>query len=452
MWTIGTRRRAKKPYGVAKAIPGPGRLETLRRLAPNPFPRFTPFLVDMTQRYGNVVAFALPWRRYVFVNEPAVIKDIFVTQQHAFSKSLGARALKYLLGEGLLTSEDPLHRQMRRIVQPAFHRERIAAYARAMERHAAEFVERIVPGETFDVHAAMTELTLRIATTTLFGSDESGSTRVVSDALRMMMEEFPYILLPLGQLRQRLPLPATRRFERARASLDAVIYDLIAKRRRGGGDGIDALTMLLDASDAETSYRPSDEQIRDEVMTLFMAGHETTANLLTWTFYLLARHPDVEPRLAQAAQTGDRGYVNRVVHETLRLYPPAWLIGRESLHDVTLIDGSVVPAGTTVFVGPKMLHVRPDLYPDPLRLDPDRWIDWQPPAFAFVPFGGGARRCIGEEFAWIEAEIVLTAIARRYRFAMDPQVNVATLPSVTLRPAGAVMARAEPRSLAAVSV
>ncbi|HKE37273.1 MAG TPA: cytochrome P450 [Candidatus Baltobacteraceae bacterium] len=428
---------------IGTPIPGPGRLETLRKLAPNPFPRFVPFLTEVTQRYGNVVAFALPWRSYVFVNDPLLVKDILVTQQHAFVKSLGTRALKYLLGEGLLTSEDPRHRKMRRIVQPAFHRERVAGYAREMERLAEDFADRLRPGEAFDMHAAMTELTLRIATTTLFGSDESGSTRAVSDALRLMMETFPYSVLPFGQLRQRLPLPSTRRFNRARATLDRVIYDLIAKRRKDG-DGADAMSMLLTASDPETGDRMTDEQVRDEVMTLFMAGHETTANLLTWTFYLLARHPEVEKRLAVAARDGDRDFVGRVVHETLRLYPPAWLLGRENPGDVTLADGSHIPPNTTVFISPKILHVRADLFADPMRLDPDRWLGAPPPPFAFVPFGGGARRCIGEEFAWMEASIVLTSLARRYRFAMDTSVEVKTFPSVTLRPAGPVPVTARP--------
>jgi cytochrome P450 len=413
----------------------------LRRLAPNPFPRFTPFLVDMTKRYGNVVAFAMPWRSYVFVNEPAIIKDVFVTQQHAFSKSLGARALKYLLGEGLLTSEDPLHKQMRRIVQPAFHRERIAAYGRIMQEDARDFAERITPDQPFDVHAAMTELTLRIATTTLFGSDESGSTQTVSDALRMMMEEFPAFLLPFGRLRQRLPLRSTRRFERSRTMLDKIIYALIARRRREGS-GDDALSMLLAATDAETGYRPLDEQVRDEVMTLFMAGHETTANLLTWTFYLLAQNPEVDAKLGTAARHGDRDYVIRVVRETLRLYPPAWLIGRETLRDVTLIDGGAIPAKTTVFVSPLLLQRRPDLFANPEVFDPDRWIDFEPVPWSYVPFGGGARRCIGEEFAWHEAAIVLSEIAKRYSFALEPGARVETLPSVTLRPAGPVMMRA----------
>ncbi len=430
---------------MAKRIAGPGRLETMRWLAPNPFPRFGPFLDEMTRRYGHAVAFALPWRRYVFLNEPALIKDVFVTQQHAFSKSLGARTLKYLLGEGLLTSEDPLHRQMRRIVQPAFHRERVAAYARVMETYAGEFVDRIRPDESFDVYAAMTELTLRIATTTLFGSDESSSTKLVSDALRLMMAEFPAMLLPIGPLLQRLPLPPKRRFDRARQQLDSVIYALIERRRRNGIDTGDVLSMLLAASEAEGETRPSNEQIRDEVMTLFMAGHETTANLLTWTFYLLALNPEIDARLGVAAREHDRPFVDRIVRETLRLYPPAWLIGRESLVDVTLVDESFIPAGTTVFISPKFLHIRSEYFPEPLRFSPDRWLGAEPAPFAFIPFGGGARRCIGEEFAYTEAAIVLMAIAHRYRFALEPGARVATLASVTLRPAGSVPMRAIPR-------
>src|ERR1700729_2288702 len=223
-------------WSVRNSLPGPGRWATLRGLLPVPFRRFPDFLREMTARYGNVVAFSLPWRSYVFVNEPALVKDILVTQQHAFSKSLGTRVLRLLLGDGLLTSEDPLHRQMRRIVQPAFHRERIAEYVRIMERDAQEFADRLAPDKPFDAHAAMTELTLRIATETLFGSDESDSARVVGDALRLMMVEFPHMLTPLGALRQRLPLPNTRRFWRARATLDEIIYGLIARPRRDAVD------------------------------------------------------------------------------------------------------------------------------------------------------------------------------------------------------------------------
>lgn len=430
---------------MTQRIPGPTRWETFRRLFPVPFTRFPGFLSDITVRYGNIVAFRLPWRSYVFVNEPALIKDVLVTQQHAFSKSLGTHVLRMLLGEGLLTSEDPLHRQMRRIVQPAFHRERIAGYARIMERDAREFVETIVTDRPFDVHAAMTELTLRIATETLFGSDESESAQAVSNALHLMMEEFPHMLVPLGWVRQRLPLPSTRRFFEAREMLDRIIYDLIGRRRSDGIDTGDVLSMLLAAYDAE-KIEGDDEQIRDEVMTLFLAGHETTANALTWTLYLLAQNPTIDERVAVAARDGDRAYIMRVIKESLRLYPPAWIVGRQALHDVTLADGSFIPAKTTVFIAPLALHRRADYFPNPDRFDPDRWLGEEPPPFAYVPFGGGARRCIGEDFAWHEAAIVLTEIARRYRFTRMTNVPVDIAPLVTLRPAGPVMMRAHERA------
>jgi cytochrome P450 len=426
------------------SIPGPGRWTTLRRLLPVPFRRFPGFLREMSERYGNIVAFALPWRAYVFVNEPALIKDILVTQQHAFSKSLGTRVLRLLLGDGLLTSEDPLHRQMRRIVQPAFHRERIAEYARIMERDANEFGGRLRAGEPFDAHAAMTELTLRIATETLFGSDESESARAVSDALRLMMVEFPHMLTPLGSLRQRLPLRNTRRFWRARAMLDAIIFGLIARRRGDAVERTDALSMLLAARDAENEPCP-DEQIRDEIMTLFMAGHETTANALTWALFLLAQHPEIDERAAAAARNGDREHLARLVKEVLRLYPPAWLIGRETLRDVTLSDGSRIPAKMTVFLAPLILHRNPQRFPNPDRFEPDRWRNFDPPPFAYVPFGGGARRCIGEDFARTETEIVLEALLRRFGFSLAPGPAVRIAPLVTLRPAGPVMLRASLR-------
>lgn len=396
----------------------------------------------MTERYGNVFAFALPWRSYVFLNEPALIKDMLVTQQHSFSKSLGTRVLRLLLGEGLLTSEDPLHRKMRRIVQPAFHRERIAEYARVMERDAADFRDRLTPDCAFDAHAAMTALTLRIATETLFGSDESASAGAVADALRLMMTEFPAMLTPMGALRQRLPLRNTRRFWRARRMLDAIIYDLIARRRRDGVDHGDALSMLLASQEAETGADADNEQIRDEIMTLFMAGHETTANALTWGLYLLAQHPEVDERAGAAARGGDAEYIARVVKEILRLYPPAWIIGRESMRDVTLSDGSAIPAGTTVFAAPLLLHRRAEYFAQPERFDPDRWLGPEPPPFSYVPFGGGARRCIGEDFALRETAIVLSTLLARYRFELPAGGRVEIAPLVTLRPGGPVMMRA----------
>ncbi|HEU5480276.1 MAG TPA: cytochrome P450 [Candidatus Tumulicola sp.] len=424
---------------MSKKLPGPGTATTLRRLMPMPFLKFVPFLREMTARYGNLYAFSVPWRRYVFINEPVLIKDVLVTQQQAFSKSLGTRMLRHLLGEGLLTSEDPLHRQMRRIVQPAFHRERIGRYAAAMEAAADDFANGLRADRPFDLHAAMTALTLRIASVTLFGSDASDAAQRVSAALGLMMREFPYVLLPFGELRRRLPLPATRRFQAAKKSLDDIIYALIALRRETPGD--DALSMLLAAHDAESGYRPSDEQIRDEVMTLFMAGHETTANLLVWTWYLLAQHPDVDAATAAAAIDGDGDFIDRVVLESLRLYPPAWVVGRESRRAVTLSDGTLVAPKTTVLIAPLLLHRRPEFFRDPDRFDPDRWLGAEPAPFSYLPFGAGARRCIGNDFALREAAIVLRAVTARFSFALEPGVDVRPAPLVTLRPDGPVPVR-----------
>ncbi len=428
-------------------ITGPSRWTTLRSLLPVPFERFPTFLRDITARYGNVVAFALPWRSYLFVNEPALIKEILVTQQHAFSKSLGTRVLRLLLGEGLLTSEDPLHRQMRRIVQPAFHRERIAEYARAMERDARDFADGLSEGPTFDAHAAMTALTLRIATETLFGSDESDAARIVGDALGLMMGQFPYMLTPVGSLRSRLPFRKTRQFWQARATLDAIIFDLIARRRRDGSARNDALSLLLANSVMRSGVEAQrgDSQLRDEIMTLFIAGHETTANALTWALVLLAQNGEIDERLAAAARAGDSAYVAQTVKEVLRLYPPAWIIGRETLRDVTLNGGVAIPERTTVFFAPLMLHRRPDFFADPERFDPDRWASFEPPPFAYVPFGGGARRCIGADFAFAEIAIVLTALISRFRLTLAPGATVRTAPLVTLRPAGPVWMKATRR-------
>lgn len=426
-------------------IGGPSRWATLRGLLPVPFRRFPDFLREMTSRYGNIFAFALPWRAYVFVNEPALIKEMLVTQQHAFAKSLGTRVLRLLLGEGLLTSEDPLHRQMRRIVQPAFHHARMAEYARIMERDATEFAGQLKTGVPFDAHAAMMALTLRIASETLFGSDESESAQAVGEALRLMMNEFPAMLTPIGALRQRFPLPNTRRFWRARRLLDAIIYALIARRRKDGGNRGDALSMLLESQRGQTTEHVSDAQIRDEIMTLFIAGHETTANALTWSLYLFAQEEAVATRASAAALASDGDHLGRFIKEVLRLYPPAWIIGRESVRDVTLGDGSFIPKGTTVFAAPLLLHRRADIFIDPDRFDPDRWLGPEPAPFSYVPFGGGARRCVGEEFALRETAIVLTTLLRRYEFGLASARPVKTAPLVTLRPAGPVMVTAQRR-------
>ncbi|HEY5341982.1 MAG TPA: cytochrome P450 [Candidatus Aquilonibacter sp.] len=434
-------------------IPGPSLFESTRRLYPTPFRVLPQYLAELTERYGDIVTFALPSKRFVLLNHPEQIKDVLVTQQHRFVKSLGARTLRLFLGDGLLTSEEPHHRQMRRIVQPAFHRARIEGYARTMHAFADAWAKAGADGERIDMHAAMSGLTLRIASETLFGTDSAREAADVRAALHAILEAYPSAIGPIGSIRQQLRfLPGTRAFNAARAQLDRIIYALIAQRRSDPAPRSDALSLLLEAEDSETGYHLSDEQVRDEAMTLFLAGHETTANALTWTWYLLAQHPEIEARLhaeVDAAEVaGDLlayaqslDYTRRVLRESMRLYPPAWIIGREAHEDVTLTGGYRIAAGTTVFVCPLVLHRRAKFYEDPQRFDPDRWLRDDVPAFAYLPFGGGARRCIGEEFAWTEGTLALAAIARTRRFERLSSQPAKLRALVTLRPDGPMWMR-----------
>jgi len=434
-------------------------LESVLRLYPNPFSKLPPYIDDLARRYGDIVYFTLPLRGFVLLNHPDQIKDMLVTQQHAFIKSYGARTLRYLLGQGLLTSEEPQHRQMRRIVQPAFHHHRVAQYVRTMLECANQWTASYADGTRFDVHTAMSELTLQIASRTLFGVDVSDAANAVRAALHTTLQSYPAAVGPLALLKERFGRsPVSRAFERARAQLDTLIYALIAQRRGESIERTDALSLLLEASDPETGYRLTDEQVRDEAMTLFLAGHETTANALTWTWYLLARNPAVEARMhAEVDAVGAiedplealprLEYTRRVFREAMRLYPPAWIIGRETTRDVTLAGGYELPKGMTVFVCPLSLHRREVFYPNPLDFHPDRWLRNDVPQFAYLPFGGGARRCIGEEFAWSEGTLLLAVLARRFRFILETQRELELQPLVTLRPKGDVPIRLESRSV-----
>ncbi len=420
--------------------PGPGMWETYRRLRNTPLRAFPTFLSELQQTYGDVAAFRVPWRRFYFVNDPAAIKDILVTQQHAFVKSEGTRAMRELLGEGLVTSEEPLHRRMRRIVQPAFHRERVAGYAETMREYARQWR---APQGAFDMHAEMMELTLRIASRTLFGVDAGAQADRVGAALHEVVTVFPDVLGPFGAIKRRLPVAPTRRFRKARRILDAIVLELIAVRRKSGEDRGDALSMLLASRDEETGEGLSDAQVRDEVMTLFVAGHETTANALTWTWYLLARNPNVRERLAGELSTdAQTPYLDAVLNESLRLYPPAWILGRDALRE-THTQGWRIRKGATVLMSQLVLHRSPLFFDEPDRFMPERWLrDLRLPAFAYFPFGGGARKCLGDQFAWAEARIELADLVQRYRFELASSAALEPDPIITLRPRGPVVMRA----------
>jgi cytochrome P450 len=441
---------------VAKKGRGARIVNTLRRLRGDPLS----FVSRMSAEPGDVVHYQLFRRNVFLVKHPDLIRDVLVTNQHDYAKGEGLRWAKRFLGEGLLTSEGEFHTRQRRLAQPAFHRQRIGAYAEVMTDYATRSRERLREGEPFDMHQEMMALTLAVAGKTMCDADVESEAAVIGQALTDVISLFPRFVLPFASLLHRLPLASTRRFERARGRLDAVVYRMIEDRRRSGQDRGDLLSMLLLARDEEgDGGHMSDLQLRDEVMTLFLAGHETTANALSWTWYLLARNPEVEARFHEEVDTllGGRGpafedlprlrYAEMVLAESMRLYPPAWGLGRRSLRDQVL-GGMSIPAESLVLMSPYLVQRDPRFYPDPLRFDPQRFTPEAKaarPKFAYFPFGGGARQCIGEPFAWMEGVLILATLAQRWRFRLEAGPPVEPQALITLRPRHGMRMRADKR-------
>jgi cytochrome P450 len=407
------------------------------------------FLTRLAREHGDIVPFRMGPQHALLLNYPDLIKDALVTRADCFHKGRALQRSKRLLGEGLLTSEGEHHRRQRRLAQPAFHRKRIESYGAVMVDYAARDSERWRDGETLDVSHEMMRLTLAIVGKTLFDADVESDTDEIGNALTELLELFQMLLLPYSEYLERLPLPANRRFTRSRAKLDAVIYRIIEERRASGADRGDLLSMLLLAQDEEgASGGMTDEQLRDEALTIFLAGHETTANALAWTWYLLAQNPDAEAKLhaeLDAVLAGGRlptvedlpqlPYTEMILAESMRLYPPAWVIGRLTVKDYAVGD-YVAAQGTLVLISQYVMHRDPRFFPDPLRFDPERFTTEAKearPQYAYFPFGGGARRCIGEGFAWMEGTLIIAAIARRWRMRLVPEHTVVTHPRMTLR-------------------
>ena len=406
------------------------------------------FLTRTAREHGDVARFRMGPVELHLVNRPEWIRDVLVTHAASFHKGRGLERAKRLLGEGLLTSEDPIHLRQRRMMQPAFHARRIAGYADAMVALADRAASRWAAGEIRDVAAEMTRLTLAIVGRTLFDADVESEADEIGAALTTALGLFGRTFtLPYFELLDRLPLPMNRRFDRAKARIDATIGRLIAERRRAPG-GADLLSLLVSASDTEgDGGGMTDAQVRDEAITIFLAGHETTANALAWTWYLLARNPEAESRLhAEVDALGGRApsaadlprlpWTETVLAEAMRLFPPAWIIGRRAV-DPYAIGGFDVPKGSIVVVCQWVTHRDARWFPDPERFDPERFgpaAKEARPKFAYFPFGGGPRVCIGEGFAWMEGVLVLAAIARRWRLRLAPGQEIVPAPSITLRP------------------
>jgi len=446
------------PTAVALKVPGPK-----GRLLVGVLPEFrrdpAGFLEKMSRQYGDVVYIPLGRQHIYCISHPDAIRDVLVTHQNKFKKSRMLERARVLLGDGLLTSEGQHHRRQRRLVQPAFHRDRLAGYGAVMVNRAALVREQWQPGQSFDVLQEMMRLTLAIVAKTLFSTEVDSEADEIGVALTEVFSLFEIILMPFSELLEKLPLPAVRRFKRARKRLDETIYRLIAERRASGNDAGDLLSMLLLAQDEEGSGGMTDEQVRDEALTLFLAGHETTADALTWTWYLLSQNPEAEAafhaeldrvlggRLPSFEDLPQLRYTESVFAEALRLYPPAWGIGRRALEDYPIGD-FVIPARSVVLMSPYVVHRDPRWFSDPLAFRPERWSVEDPsrPKFAYFPFGGGARVCIGERFAWMEGTLLLAAIGQRWRLRLEPGHRVERHARITLRPKHGMRMIAESRT------
>jgi cytochrome P450 len=424
-------------------------------------------LKNLTRRYGDVVFFKAGGHPFAILNHPDYVRDVLVTRHRSFHKGVGLERARLLLGQGLLTSEDDVHLRQRRLLQPAFHRQRIAAYAATMVDYTRRHTERWRDGAVLDVAVEMSQLTLAIAGKTLFAADVEGEASEIGTAVTAAVRSFNFALLPYGDRLVRMPIPPAIRFRRARARLDATMYRLIAERRASGATGEDLLSVLVAARDEENEGRGmSDEQIRDEAMTLFLAGHETTANALAWTWYLLSEHPHVEQTMAEEVASVLNGrvaspddlprlpYTRAVFAESMRLFPPAFLVGRRALAAYAVPGTSyVLPPRTVVFLSQFLLHRDARFWDSPEAFDPGRWmagregtVGGERHRYAYFPFGAGPRICIGEQFAWMEGVLLLATIARRWRLRLIPGQRIEPQPIITLRPKYGLRMTIEERS------
>jgi cytochrome P450 len=419
-------------------------------------------LEDYARNYGDLVYYKALGRPVLQFNHPELIQEMLVRDAKHHHRNLVMQRSKAVLGEGLLTSEEPLHMRQRRLAAPAFHRQRIAAYGEVIGRYTAEMTEHWPQGGLLDVRAEMLLLALRIVGKTLFDTAVDDEVGRIAAAVDSFQHFLPLAFLPFSATIQRLPLPAMRRIRRGREELDALIYRMIAERRAeqaaGVGDRGDLLSMLLAAEDREEGSdqvaRMSDTQVRDECLTVLLAGHETTANALSFALWLLAAHPEIQEQLAEesrrvlggrtptAADYAQLPLAEQVFAEALRLYPPVWVTARTAAEDY-VYRGFQVQKGTMLVAPQFAVHRDARFWDRPLAFDPSRFTAEAKaarPKFAYFPFGAGSRQCIGEGLAWMEGVLILAAMLQDWRLTPPPGsfARMRISPSVSLRPKGKV--------------
>ncbi len=413
----------------------------------------------LAQEYGDIAHYKIGRHHIVFLNHPDYIREVLVVQNDNFIKERTVQRTKMLLGEGMITSEGSVHRAQRQTAQPAFHRQRIPEYASVMVEEAAQMRDGWRAGEQRDIATDMMHLTLNVVARTLFATDLRDEASELADAINRIMRLYNFlVMLPAAEWLVHIPPPGLAAFLRARKRIDAVVYRMIAAHRRRGRDSGSLLDLMLAAS--PEGGATSEQALRDQVITIFLAGYETVANALVWTWYLLGQNPECERRLHEEVDAVVRGrlptvedvprlrYTEMVIAESMRLYPPAWAMGRYARDDFRLGD-YFLPAKTTVLISQFITHRDPRYFPDPLRFDPNRFT---PEAksrrakFTYFPFGAGVRQCIGESFAWMESVLLLATLAQKWKLSLVPGHRVEPQPLITLRPKYGMLMQVEERA------
>ena len=414
----------------------------------------------LADEYGDIAHYKIGWHHILFLNHPDYIREVLVVQNDNFIKERTVQRSKMLLGEGLITAEGAQHRMQRQVAQPAFHRQRIPEYASTMVREAVSMRDSWKPGEQRDISIDMMHLTLNVVAQTLFATDLRGEVDELADAINRIMGLYNFlVMLPAAEWLVHVRPPGLAAFVRARKRIDAVVYRMIEAHRRQRAESGSLLDMMLAASPDRSET--SEQSLRDQVITIFLAGYETVANALSWTWYLLSQNPECESRMHAEIDRELQGrvpayedfprlrYVEMVLAESMRLYPPAWAMGRYARNDFQLGD-YFLPGKTTVLISQFVTHRDPRFFPDPLRFDPDRFT---PDAkarrtkFTYFPFGAGFRQCIGESFALMEGVLILATLAQRWKLSLVPNHPVEPEPLITLRPKFGMKMIVEPRSL-----
>ena len=426
-----------------------------------------PLFEHLHRTFGPIAHYHFMGTLIVFVNEPEWIAQILIDQAPSFVKERTLQRMKILLGEGLITSDDPIHMRQRRIAAPAFHRQRIAGYAGEIVANAAETRDSWRPGGEIDANAEMMRLSLKIIARTLFDQEVTPEVLSVADEVNTIMGLYNFLVaMPALESWIHWPVPGVTRFRKSRARLDAVVERMIAGRRAMSREQLEArhdlLSLLVLARDEEAAGDGggmTDTQLRDETLTIFLAGYETVANALTWTWYLLSQNPaertlmeeEVDRvlggRPATLADMPSLVYTERVLAESMRLYPPAWAMGRRSTKPVEL-GPYRLPPGAHFFFSQYVMHRSAEWWDEPLAFRPDRHTPEAKasrPRFVYFPFGGGRRQCIGEAFAWMEGVLALATIAQRWRLEFVPRFPVVPEAKITLRPQYPMMMRVEQR-------